>query len=262
MSISFEKKSGKKQRGGGFYVAVALCCAAVCLAAWSTVLGNEGAQTDPAVVDLPVQEYTDPGEEYPVMTDELAQLEQLEQSEPVSDDTVEWVSTEGELPDVQTMSIPTQPEQTDEAVEVSTEPVSVPPVFMMPVAGGEMMKAFSAGSLVYCETMGDWRVHDGVDVACAEGEEVVCACSGTVYSLYEDALYGNTAVIEHADGSLLYYCGLADFSRLSQGMKLSAGDLMGTIGIIPCEAAQGPHLHLSLMRDGGYVEPLGAMGLE
>ena len=48
-----------------------------------------------------------------------------------------------------------------------------PPQLIVAPVLGETVAAFSVNELRYNETLGDWRTHDGVDIAAAEGEGVV-----------------------------------------------------------------------------------------
>lgn len=47
-----------------------------------------------------------------------------------------------------------------------------PHVVVLPIQG-EVLTAFSVDQLLYNETLDDWRTHDGVDIAAAEGDAVL-----------------------------------------------------------------------------------------
>lgn len=51
---------------------------------------------------------------------------------------------------------------------------AIPQVVVAPLEG-EVVAAFSVDQLAYNETLGDWRTHDGVDIAAAEGTSVLAA---------------------------------------------------------------------------------------
>ena len=133
-------------------------------------------------------------------------------------------------------------------------PASATIRFAMPT-GGSVTCGFSGDELVFSATMCDWRVHNGVDISGEPGEEVRACADGTVEGFVEDMLYGNTAIIRHADDSVMYYCGLDDTQMVSAGLIVKAGDVIGYIGEVPCELADGAHIHLALMKDGQFIDP-------
>lgn len=131
-----------------------------------------------------------------------------------------------------------------------------PPQLIVTPVVGETVAAFSVNELRYSETLGDWRTHDGVDIAAAEGEGVVAACSGTVVSVTDDDLMGTTVVLEHDDGYQTTYANLRSDPPVAQGQYVSAGQLIGAVGSTALiESAEGPHLHFSVTRDGDVVNP-------
>jgi hypothetical protein len=69
--------------------------------------------------------------------------------------------------------------------------------FVWPVAG-EVEVPYSVTALLYDRTMGDWRTHDGLDIAAELGTQVMAAGSGIVTSVHTDNLYGVTVEITHA----------------------------------------------------------------
>lgn len=65
---------------------------------------------------------------------------------------------------------------------------------------------------------------------------------------------GNGVVIDHADGLQTQYCHLAQGSvRVENGQEVSAGDVLGSIGL--SGSTQFPHLELIVRRDGQVVDP-------
>lgn len=65
---------------------------------------------------------------------------------------------------------------------------------------------------------------------------------------------GNGVVIDHADGLQTQYCHLAQGSvRVENGQEISAGDVLGSIGL--SGSTQFPHLELIVRRDGEVVDP-------
>ena len=119
-----------------------------------------------------------------------------------------------------------------------------------------MAAAFSVDTLVFSPTLEDWRTHDGIDIAGALGESVLAACSGTVRSVTEDPLMGTQVVIDHEGGYQTTYANLQSEAPVTAGDAVSAGQIIGAVGdTAAAEAAQAPHLHFSVTRDGEAVDP-------
>ena len=121
---------------------------------------------------------------------------------------------------------------------------------------GEVVAAFSVDALVYDETMADWRTHAGVDIAAAEGADVVAACDGTVSAVAEDPLMGTCITLVHSDGYETTYANLQAAPPVEAGDSVSAGQVIGAVGsTAAAEADRGPHLHFSVTKDGEPVDP-------
>ena len=129
------------------------------------------------------------------------------------------------------------------AAPASTQPVS-----------GRVLNAYSGDELVYSSTLGDWRTHNGVDVAAAAGEKVPAVRAGHVTLVDADALWGGVVEVCDAEGRVWRYCGV-DGSCVV-GDAVAAGDVLGTAGAIPAEADLDGHVHLECLEgDGSWVEP-------
>ena len=72
-----------------------------------------------------------------------------------------------------------------------------------------MLRPFSVETLSYDRTMGDWRVHAGLDISAVEGTLVSAMRGGAVHDVYEDDMMGTTVVLDHGDGMVSAYSGLA-----------------------------------------------------
>lgn len=121
-------------------------------------------------------------------------------------------------------------------------------------ADSEPIQGFSGSELVYNETLGDWRTHNGADYAAETGDEVHAVALGTVLSVDTDPLWGTVAVVKSGDGSVWRYCGL-DKAQVKEGDTVTRGQVLGTLGTIPSENGR-THLHLECLDEtGAYLDP-------
>lgn len=141
----------------------------------------------------------------------------------------------------------------------ATTTTQAPDLYVLPL-GNLVQKVYSRGLPAYSVTMQDWRVHDGVDFSGEEGQAVRAVARGTVKSVEEDMLWGQVLVVDHGVGVLSRYCGV--YPTVKAGDKVDAGDTLGKLIAIPCEAAQGPHLHLEMTVDGQLIDPVTALAKE
>ena len=171
-------------------------------------------------------------------------------------------------PDVKTPTIP-EPEPEPEpaapvqsAVEVEVpddiyvDVAPTPPVLIVDPLVGETVAAFSMDALQYSPTMGDWRTHDGVDIAADPGTQVCAASSGTVLDVRDDEWMGTTVVISHDGGYDTVYANLQSTPTVEVGDYVTAGQVIGSVGKTALgESAEPPHLHFAVTKDGEYVDP-------
>ena len=128
-------------------------------------------------------------------------------------------------------------------------------VRVWPVSG-ERIAPYSMQELSFNATTQDWRTHDGVDLAALAGEPVRAACSGTVTAVYDDEFLGTTVVISHPEGYETCYSNLAAMPAVSAGMRVTAGDTIGSVGASALlESASSSHLHFAVRQDGKSVDP-------
>ena len=130
--------------------------------------------------------------------------------------------------------------------------------FALPM-GTDIIKDFSNGEMVQSKTMGDWRVHNGVDFGGSAGNEVVAVADGKITSVYDDSFWGTVVEIDHGNGMTARYCGLKSGSCLPEGSEVKKYDKIGSLGHIPIEISEEDHLHLEILIDGENVDPLKAL---
>ena len=148
---------------------------------------------------------------------------------------------------------------TTASTTTTTTTAAQPDLYVLP-CGNLVQKPFSATVPVYCETMKDWRVHNGTDYAAQEGQTVRALARGTVAAIEEDPLWGEVLVIDHGVKVLSRYCGV--HATVKVGDTLDAGDAIGKLTAIPCESAQAPHLHVEITVKGELVDPVSVLGLD
>lgn len=147
----------------------------------------------------------------------------------------------------------------EEATEESTTEHK-PYSYSLPL-GTDVGKDYSRGVPVYCEVMGDWRTHDGVDFNGSYGDGVKAIANGFVKEIEDDPFMGGTVVVDHGGGVVATYCGVEVSSELKRGQKVSESEKIGEVSFIPMESdAQFPHMHLEIRIDGELCDPLEVMG--
>lgn len=170
-------------------------------------------------------------------------------------------------PDV---SLPVEESESDETSDSPvgneqsgvTPDVSVPEpprtMYYFPVEG-EVIKNYSMDALVYSDTMKDYRVHSGIDIASTVGAEVIAFTDGVVSAVSDDYFNGMTVVITHEQGVVSYYMNLDPTlaEGIEVGAEVLAGQPVGYVGTTArAEALDPAHLHFELRVNGSHIDPL------
>ncbi len=163
---------------------------------------------------------------------------------------------EFETTTIQSTTIVTTIEQTTEAQEVAVTPLNTS--YILPI-DTDILKPYSIDSVIYSETMGDWRVHTGIDFYASEDDEILSVGNGTVSKVSAESSWGYVIEVDYGDFTARY-CGMKQGTTVSIGTVLSQGDVIGNVDYCPCEASDETHLHFEVLIDGEYVEPLEALG--
>lgn len=124
---------------------------------------------------------------------------------------------------------------------------------------GTLTKGHDATLQVYSSTMGDYRVHLGLDIATAENAPVYAAADGTVEKIWEDAMMGYCVALSHGDDTLSVYKNLSTTlaDGITVGQTVKAGQQIGCVGdTATLEMAEEPHLHFEMTVGGLQVDPL------
>lgn len=131
--------------------------------------------------------------------------------------------------------------------------------FILP-CGTQIIKDYSRGELVESKTMGDFRVHSGIDFKANKGDNVKAVANGKVLSVTESALWGWIVEIDHGNNMVAKYCGLMKNPAVKKGDTVSQGKIIGRVGTIPTESADDIHLHFEVKINGAASDPLAALG--
>ena len=172
---------------------------------------------------------------------------------------------ETELFTVTTTAAPTttQPATTKPA---TTAPTTVPAAakpqsrtYRLPLDDTKAVKEYSPTVPVKNETMGDWRVHGGVDFAAKEGDKVYAVGDGVVKKVTSDENWGYVIEVDHG-AFTARYCAVQQDGAVPIGKTLHKGDVIGVVAVSPAEQADGCHLHFECLRSGALIDPLDALG--
>ena len=130
--------------------------------------------------------------------------------------------------------------------------------FALPVSG-YLFKDHDATTQVYSNTMGDYRVHLGLDIASAQDAPVCSADAGTVAQVWSDALMGTCVAVSHSNDTVTIYKNLS--KTLADGIEVGAtvkkGQQIGNVGDTALiEMADEPHLHFEITVGGLAVDPM------
>lgn len=156
------------------------------------------------------------------------------------------VSEEGEKLETE---LPNEEEET---------PVTAKLTFCRPLEG-EIVESHSLTVPVFSETLGEWRVHTGIDISAEEGAEVYCSADGEISRIYHDPMHGMTVEVSHEGDIVTIYANLDEMvaNGLTVGQKIKKGDKIGYVGDTSLvELGKEPHLHFVIRLRGVAVNPL------
>ena len=220
---TFAKKCKELSKNGGFIVTTVCLLLAVTVVLSVTIATNRAKK-----------KYEEVTTNAPINNEQPTQRPQTE-------------ATEG------TVTAPThnETESRPTSAEVEEFKLSLP-------AQGVVAKGHDSTIQVWSETMGDYRVHLGIDIQTAEGAPVYAAADGKVAKVWDDALMGRCVAIEHEGDVYTFYKNLSKSlaDGIEQGKSVKGGQKLGTVGSTAIsELADEPHLHLEMTVNGLAVDP-------
>jgi murein DD-endopeptidase MepM/ murein hydrolase activator NlpD/NAD-dependent dihydropyrimidine dehydrogenase PreA subunit len=99
---------------------------------------------------------------------------------------------------------------------------------------------------------GNFRLHQGLDLAAPEGTDVFAVGEGTVTEIGEDRIYGNYVIVRHGESWASLY-GHLQKVETSLNSIVQSGTLIGKVG--STGQSTGPHLHFELRQNGRARDP-------
>ena len=102
-------------------------------------------------------------------------------------------------------------------------------------------------------TTGQYKFHNGVDLANNQGTPIYAARSGKVTVDTYGSTYGYYVTINHGDGYSSLYAHMTR-SVVDKGDTVKKGQLIGYMG--STGRSTGPHLHFSIFYNGSSVNPM------
>lgn len=100
--------------------------------------------------------------------------------------------------------------------------------------------------------LGEYRFHDGIDIANKTGTPVYASADGVVSTAQAENGWGKVVKINHADGYKTLYAHLNGF-KVKVGDIVSKGQIIGLMG--STGMSTGPHLHYGVYRNDVSVNP-------
>lgn len=245
-NIRFEDQNSKRQtsKGKRFYIALGICLIAIGVAAFVTY------DSVKKFIEQDTTSYSSETGKFPQQgqKEEKPQQPQKEDQNFFGHDN-DNVKASDDLED-------SKLKEETKSVETKAEASGI----IVYPAGQNIIKKYSGENPAFSKTFNDWRIHNGTDFAIGQGEKVKAITDGVVKEIFDDPLLGMTIVVDHAGGFTAFYSGLGNTTMVNVGDTVESGQEIGSINDIPSEVADGSHLHLSIKKDGKFIDPIGILG--
>ena len=98
--------------------------------------------------------------------------------------------------------------------------------------------------------------HNGIDIICERGTEVIATGKGIVIKSITDTTpggKGSYVVVEHTNGYQTRYAHLSVVT-VTYGQKVAQGQVVGMVG--SSGSAVAPHLHYEILKNGSVINPV------
>lgn len=237
---AFEKISS----GKGFYITAAIAFCAIIASVIAAYYSSNRLVQKPQANQIETSDHSIPAE---VNKTDIPDERDIE-TEPM---------TEIEPTTTMATTAPTTNSATTQIAETTGEQF-VNLEFVLP-CGGDIIKKYSPSEPIYSKTMGDWRIHNGIDFAVEAGDEVYSVGNGKVSKVIADPKWGYVIEVDYGFFTGRY-CGIKQDTAVGIDKTVKTGDVIGEIDNIPIEAEDGAHLHFETLKNGKNVDPFTAMG--
>lgn len=134
-------------------------------------------------------------------------------------------------------------------INAMTESEEIPVAWQSPIQG----RITSDFGMRVDPINGQHRAHHGIDIAAPRGTPIGAAADGRVVFAGRRGGYGNTVIIEQADGRQSLYAH-ADQLLVNVGDTVNAGQTIATVG--STGRSTGPHLHFEVRENGQPIDPM------
>ena len=127
---------------------------------------------------------------------------------------------------------------------------------------GELKTEFTMDDLIYYEVIGEWRVHQEIDIKPNDSLLIESALKGKVEAVNNSEITATEIIIDHGNNVKTLYSNLVS-ANVKAGDTVEKGQVIGNIGkTVSIESADGAHLHFELLVDGKPVNPLDYITIE
>ncbi|MCH5197687.1 MAG: M23 family metallopeptidase [Oscillospiraceae bacterium] len=236
----------KMLRGRALYIALGVCVLAAGIISYTSVSSNFKKQVSIST--------TEPISTHININDRVLPDETTLDPEPVEETTE---APQSEAPSVTEPSSQAVFDNFADPLESETKTEEIS--FSLPLSTS-MSKDYSMGIPVFSETMKDYRTHNGIDFVAEKGMGVKSIAEGKVIEVSADPLWGNSVYIDHGQGIVSKISGLADEGIIANGAEVYSDTVIGVVGEIPVENADGSHIHFEIRVDNKIADPMEVMG--
>ena len=152
-------------------------------------------------------------------------------------------------------------------VEEAAAPPAVPAASVPAATGRLLVPVDGIAPAQLADTFDDdrgERRHEAIDIIAPAGTPVIAAAAGRIEKLFKSDAGGNTVYIRSADRRTLhYYAHLQAYAPgLREGLEVTRGQRLGTVGSTGNADPATPHLHFAVMQiapDAEWWEPATAI---
>lgn len=140
------------------------------------------------------------------------------------------------------------------ALSATPVPSSAPESVCPPVTG-RILRRHTPDTLTWWDTLGQYAVHTGIDIAAPLGSPVRAVKDGVICAAYTDDFLGHVMEIRHGN-DLTRYANLAQLPSSVVGRSVGQGEVIGTVGRSALsEAGDEDHLHFEWEQAGILQDP-------